>query len=108
VQNAHRQGAGEGSDLWTGYGTALGSFIYERGNPHCLLKAPKVSLCRSGTGDVSASILIAGTVNGAAFPDSVEKAARFISHALERTTELESPAPTAFLSRRCWERVPAE
>lgn len=73
------------------YGAELGNFIYEAGSSHQLLRVPKVGICRSGTGDVFASILIADAVNGAAFPDSVEKAARFISHALERTTEMDIP-----------------
>lgn len=73
------------------YGETLGNFIYEAGQRPHLLQVPKVGTCRSGTGDVFAAILIADAVNGGAFPDSVQKAATFISHALERTNEMGIP-----------------
>lgn len=73
------------------YGDALGNFIYEAGKPHQLLKVHKEGICRSGTGDVFAAILIADAVNGNSFPDGVHKAATFISHTLERTDALGIP-----------------
>ena len=83
------------------YGDNLGNFIYEAGQPHQLLRVPKVGICRSGTGDVFASILIADAVNGGTFPDSVAKAAQFISHALERTTEMGIPCTDGI----CFEEI---
>lgn len=73
------------------FGDELGNFIFEKGKPTRMLKVPKVGICRSGTGDVFSSILIADAVNGNGFTAGVEKAARFISHALERTTEMDIP-----------------
>lgn len=73
------------------FGDTLGNFIYEAEQPPQMLKVPKVGACRSGTGDVFAAILIADAVNGGAFPDSVRKAATFLSHALERTDALGIP-----------------
>jgi pyridoxine kinase len=86
------------------YGDTLGNFIFEVGKPHQLLKVPKVGVCRSGTGDVFASILIADAVNGSAFPASVKKAADFISHALERTTEMGIPRTDGI----CFEEILGE
>ena len=73
------------------YGDALGNFIYEEGKAQQLLKVPKVGICRSGTGDVFAAIQIANAVNGGSFSAGVRQAADFISHAMERTTELDIP-----------------
>lgn len=73
------------------YGDTLGNFIYEAGSCCQLLKVPKQGICRSGTGDVFAAILIADAVNGNPFPSGVHKAATFISHALERTDQLQIP-----------------
>lgn len=73
------------------YGSELGNFVYQRGGAPRLIKVPKVGIFRSGTGDVFSSILIADTVNGADFTASVTKAATFISHALERTTQMGIP-----------------
>lgn len=72
-------------------GDTLGNFIYERGGGHHLLQVSKVGLCRSGTGDVFSSILIADLVNGAALADAVNKAANFIAVTLKRTIELDIP-----------------
>ncbi len=73
------------------YGDTLGNFIYEKDKPYQLLKVSKVGICRSGTGDVFAAIQIANAVNGGSFSDGVHQAADFISHAMERTTELDIP-----------------
>ncbi len=86
------------------YGDHLGNFIFETEKPSCLLRVPKVGTCRSGTGDVFASILIADAVNGEAFSSSVEKAAHFISHALECTTKMGIP-PTDGI---CFEEILGE
>lgn len=86
------------------FGDSLGNFIYEAGQPHQLLRVPKVGVCRSGTGDVFASILIADAVNGGAFSDSVAKAAEFISHALKRTTEMDIPRTDGI----CFEEILGE
>lgn len=86
------------------YGDHLGNFIFEAEKPPHLLCVPKVGACRSGTGDVFASILIADAVNSGAFTASVEKAARFISHTLERTTEMGIP-PTDGI---CFEEILGE
>jgi pyridoxine kinase len=73
------------------FGDTLGNFIYETGRKPELLTVTKVGQCRSGTGDVFSSILAADAVNGVEFSASVEKAARFLSHALERTNQLGLP-----------------
>ena len=86
------------------YGDRLGNFIFEAEKSPHLLCVPKVGTCRSGTGDVFASILIADAVNREDFPSSVEKAAHFISHALERTTEMGIP-PTDGI---CFEEILGE
>lgn len=72
-------------------GETLGNFIYEQDGSHQLLTVKKVGRCRSGTGDVFSSILIADLVNGASLTNAVTKAARFISTALQRTMELNLP-----------------
>ena len=99
ISNRHGSG-GSGLD----FGDSLGNFIYEAGQPHQLLRVPKVGVCRSGTGDVFASILIADAVNGGAFSDSVAKAAEFISHALKRTTEMDIPRTDGI----CFEEILGE
>ncbi len=73
------------------FGDTLGNYIYERNGVHQLLQVRKVGLCRSGTGDVFSSILIADLVNGATLPNAVTKAANFIADALKRTMELDIP-----------------
>lgn len=91
------------------FGGVLGNFIFEQGKPAHMLKVPKVGICRSGTGDVFSSILIADAVNGSDFTSGVEKAARFISHALERTTEMDIPRTDGIcFEELLGELIPAE
>lgn len=72
-------------------GDYLGNFVYQRGcTPH-LVKALKIGVNRSGTGDVFSSIIAAEAVNGSDFLASVQKATDFISKTIAYTMEQEIP-----------------
>ena len=70
---------------------ALVNFIYERGRPFSLHAEPKIGGDRSGTGDVFASVILAGAVNGVDFAVSVRKASAFTAKAVRRTVEMGLP-----------------
>lgn len=72
-------------------GEDLENFIFEDGKPPVTITKHKVGPCRSGTGDVYASIIAADAVNGVDFADSVRHAAAFITKVLRRTLELDLP-----------------
>ncbi len=72
-------------------GEDLENFIFEEGKDPVVLREHKVGPCRSGTGDVFASIIAADAVNGVEFADSVTHASRFIAKVLRRTIELDLP-----------------
>lgn len=72
-------------------GEDLENFVYEAGKEPVIVTEHKVGPCRSGTGDVFASILAADAVNGVAFADSVRHASGFIAKVLRRALELDLP-----------------
>ena len=67
------------------------NFVFEAGKPPVIIKEHKVGPCRSGTGDVFSSIIVADAVNGVDFGASVKHASKFIAKALRRTLELNIP-----------------
>lgn len=72
-------------------GEDLANFVYQAGKAPVTISAHKVGPCRSGTGDVFASIIAADAVNGVEFTHAVEHAAAFIGKVMERTVELDLP-----------------
>ncbi len=69
----------------------LENFIYRRGCAPQTVREHRVGPCRSGTGDVFSSIIVADAVNGMEFADSVKHASAFIAKTLRRTMELALP-----------------
>ncbi len=65
--------------------------MYQRGRTPHLVKALKIGVNRSGTGDVFSSIIAAEAVNGSDFLASVQKATDFISKTIAYTMEQEIP-----------------
>ena len=68
------------------------NFVYEEGKPYSIVRAKKIGIDRSGTGDVFCSIIAADAVNGINFVESVKKTSNFISKCLEFTTKLNMPS----------------
>lgn len=73
------------------FGDALGNYVYQAQKSARLLKERKAGACRSGTGDVFASILTGDAVNGVDFARSVERASGFVARAIRRSEELKIP-----------------
>ena len=69
----------------------LENFIFDLCNIPLIIREHKVGPCRSGTGDVFSSIIVADAVNGVDFTDSVKHASSFIAKVLRRTVELDLP-----------------
>ncbi|MBR6743387.1 MAG: pyridoxamine kinase [Clostridia bacterium] len=69
-------------------GSDLENFVYEKGKEPVSVIEHKVGICRSGTGDVFSSIIVADAVNGVDLITSVRHASAFIAKALKRTVEL--------------------
>ncbi len=72
-------------------GENLENFVFEAGKPPVSIIERKVGPCRSGTGDVFASIIAADAVNGIGFEESVGRASAFIAKVLRRALELDLP-----------------
>ena len=72
-------------------GEDLENFIYEEGNQPHIVREHKVGPCRSGTGDVFASIIAAEAVNGKDLTSAVHHASSFIAKVLRRTVEMGLP-----------------
>ena len=68
------------------------NFVYEEGKPYSIVRAKKIGIDRSGTGDVFCSIIAADSVKNIDFVESVKKASNFISKCLEFTTKLNMPS----------------
>lgn len=79
----------------------LGNFIYQRGEEPALLWTEKLGGNRSGTGDVFCAVLAADMVNGVLFRQSVEKAAGFISTAIQKTIALGIPNTDGLAIEEC-------
>ena len=75
--------------------------IRDRDLGDTVIRTRRVAPQRSGTGDVFASIVAAGAVQGVSFPDSVRTAARFIKTCLKRSSELDIPTTDGV----CFEEV---
>lgn len=82
-------------------GEFLENYCYERDLGDTVIRTRRVAPQRSGTGDVFASIVAAGAVQGVSFPDSVRTAARFIKTCLKRSSELDIPTTDGV----CFEEV---
>ena len=72
-------------------GNDLENFIFENGKSPVVIREHKVGPCRSGTGDVFSSIIVADAVNGVEFTQSVKHASSFIAKVLRRALELDLP-----------------
>ena len=72
-------------------GEDLENFIYEEGKQPHIVREHKVGPCRSGTGDVFASIIAAEAVNGKDLTSAVHHASSFIAKVLRRTVEMGLP-----------------
>ncbi len=72
-------------------GDDLENFIFEKDKPPVIIREHKVGPCRSGTGDVFSSIIVADAVNGIEFTQSVKHASSFIAKVLRRALELDLP-----------------
>lgn len=72
-------------------GEDLENFVFEAGKPPVSIVERKVGPCRSGTGDVFASIIAADAVNGIGLEESVGRASAFIAKVLRRALELDLP-----------------
>lgn len=82
-------------------GNRLGNFVYQRGEKPAFLWTEKLGGNRSGTGDVFCAILAADMVNGVPFFPSVEKAAKFISTAIQKTIDLGIPNTDGLAIEEC-------
>ena len=72
-------------------GDVLENFIYIKGKAPTVVREKKVSECRSGTGDVFASVIAADVISGKELADAVRHASGFVARALKRTAELDVP-----------------
>ena len=66
--------------------------MYEKGKAPTVIREHKAGPCRSGTGDVFASIIVSDMVNGKDFVYAVRHASGFIAKALRRTHEKNIPS----------------
>lgn len=82
-------------------GAYLENYCYERETEPTVLRTRRIAPQRSGTGDVFASIVAAGTVQGVPFAKSVKTAADFIKTCLKRSSELDIPTTDGV----CFEEV---
>lgn len=72
-------------------GEDMENVVYEAGKAPVTVKVQKVGPCRSGTGDVFASMIAADAVNGVDLVSSVRHASSFIAKVLRRAVELDLP-----------------
>lgn len=72
-------------------GEYLRNLVYEEGRPPAVIKARKIGVSRSGTGDVFAAIIAADAVNSVPFAASVKKAVNFISECIIRAVDMDIP-----------------
>ena len=73
-------------------GDSLANFVYEKSKPPKIVVETKIGVDRSGTGDVFSSVIFADAINGAPFAESVEKASRFVAHAVAKSIEFGASA----------------
>lgn len=87
--------AGQGAEriVITGIeqGAYVSNYLYERGGQSGFVRRKKAAVSRPGTGDVFASLVAAGSINGEPFRKTVEHAADFVKKCLIRSEELEIP-----------------
>ena len=67
------------------------NFIYNKGEDYQIVMVDRIGEDRSGTGDVIASIIAGGYLNGLSFYESVKKATKFASKCLAYCVELDLP-----------------
>ncbi len=72
-------------------GNQFDNIIYEEGREPTIVSAQRIGPCRSGTGDVFSSIVIADAVNEVDFVTSIQHASKFIEKAMRRALELDLP-----------------
>lgn len=82
-------------------GAYLENYCYEQEGGPAVQRTQRISPQRSGTGDVFASIVAAGTVRGVPFAKCVKTAAEFIKICLKRSSELDIPTTDGV----CFEEV---
>lgn len=69
----------------------LYNYIHVPGKPLEVVSTPKIGPDRSGTGDVFASVILGGLVNGKPLAEAVRTAVAFVNHAVTRAVEMEIP-----------------
>lgn len=72
-------------------GDMLENFIYIKGDAPSSVFERRVGECRSGTGDVFASVIAADVVSGEELSEAVRHASGFVAKTLKRTAELGIP-----------------
>ena len=72
-------------------GGMIANGIWEKGGPVRFVRTRSAGECRCGTGDLFASIVAAGTVQGKSLEWSVRKAAAFVKKCIIRSGELDIP-----------------
>ena len=72
-------------------GDMLENFIYIKGIAPVSVYEGRVGECRSGTGDVFASVIASDVISGKSLEDAVRHASGFVARTLKRTAELGIP-----------------
>jgi pyridoxine kinase len=67
------------------------NFIYNKGEDYQIVMVDRIGNDRSGTGDVIASIIASGYLNGLSFYECVKKATKFASKCLKKCEEMNMP-----------------
>lgn len=69
----------------------LVNYVYVPGSPLEKISTEKIGPDRSGTGDVFASVILGGLVNGKPLADAVRTAVSFVSHAVTQAEKMQIP-----------------
>lgn len=72
-------------------GEFVGNIVYENSGVKKVIKAKRVGIERSGTGDIFASIIAADCVNGVDFLTSVRKASGFVKKCIIASEKYDAP-----------------
>lgn len=72
-------------------GSSLLNFIYEKGVGCDVVEVPRIGVDRSGTGDVFASVILGGMMQGRAFGDAVRLAISFVNETVACAERMSIP-----------------
>lgn len=67
------------------------NYCYEEGRESIIIKTAKIGTQRSGTGDIFTSIVVADTVNGIDFYESIRKASHFVKKCIQKAIDMDIP-----------------